>query len=131
MTSAADQFTYLAPPTVTGVSPNNGPTAGATVVNITGTNLTGATEVNFGANAATSVTVTSATSITATSPAGSAGVVDVTVITPNGTSATSAGDQFTYFLPGLLSLRSRQAMVRPPGPPASQSPVRISPGRPR
>jgi IPT/TIG domain len=99
MTSAADQFTYLAPPTVTGVSPNNGPTAGATVVNITGTNLTGATKVNFGANAATSVTVTSATSITATSPAGSAGVVDVTVITPNGTSATSAGDRFTYFPP--------------------------------
>jgi hypothetical protein len=97
--SAADQFTYLAPPTVTAVSPNKGPTAGATVVILTGTNFTGSTAVNFGTNAATSVMVNSATSITATSPAGSAGVVDVTVTTPNGTSATSAGDRFTYLPP--------------------------------
>jgi hypothetical protein len=96
-TSAADQFTYIAPPTVTAVSPNKGPTGGGTVVSITGTNLTGATAVNFGGNAATSMTVNSATLITATSPAGSAGVVDITVITPGGTSATSAADQFTYF----------------------------------
>jgi hypothetical protein len=102
-TSAADQFTYLAPPTVTGVSPNNGRTAGGTVVSITGTNLTGATAVNFGANVATSVTVNSATSITATSPASSTGVVDVTVITPSGTSATSAADQFTYFAPPAVT----------------------------
>jgi hypothetical protein len=102
-TSAADQFTYLAPPTVTGVSPNNGRTAGGTVVSIIGTTLTGATAVNFGGNAATSFTVNSATSITATSPAGSAGVVDVTVTTPNGTSATSATDQFTYFVPPAVT----------------------------
>ena len=44
-------------------------------------------------------TVNSATSITATSPAGSAGTVDVTVTTPNGTSATSAADHFTYVIP--------------------------------
>jgi hypothetical protein len=102
-TSAADQFTYLAPPTVSAVSPNKGPTAGGTVVSITGTNLTGATAVNFGGNAATSMTVNSATSITATSPAGSAGVVDMTVITPGGTSATSAADQFTYFAPPTVT----------------------------
>ena len=63
---------------------------------ITGTNLTGATAVNFGANAATGHSVNSATSITATSPAGSAGTVDVTVTTPGGTSATSSADHFTY-----------------------------------
>ena len=33
--------------------------------------------------------------LTATSPAGT-GTVDVTVTTPGGTSATSAGDQFSY-----------------------------------
>jgi hypothetical protein len=104
MTSAADQFTYLAPPTVTAVSPNKGPTAGGTIVRITGTNLTGATAVNFGANPATSVTVNSATSITATSPSSSAIVVDVTVVTPGGTSVTNAADQFTYFPPPTVTL---------------------------
>jgi large repetitive protein len=37
----------------------------------------------------------SGTEITATSPPGS-GTVDVTVVTPSGTPATSAADQFTY-----------------------------------
>ena len=71
-TSAAnppnDQFTYVTPPTVTGVSPSSGPTAGGTVVTITGTNFTGASAVNFGATAAASYTVDSATQITATTP---------------------------------------------------------------
>jgi hypothetical protein len=68
-------------------------------VTITGTNLTGATVVDFGANAATGVTVVSSTSITATSPAGTAGVANVTVTTPGGTSAISAADDFTYVTP--------------------------------
>jgi len=66
-------------------------------VTITGTNLTGATAVDFGVLAATAYTVNSSTSITATSPAvTSATSVDVTVTTPVATSATSAADQFTY-----------------------------------
>ncbi len=60
-------------PTVTSVSPNNGSAAGGTTITITGTNLTGATAVKFGATAATSFTVNSATSITAISPAEGAG----------------------------------------------------------
>ena len=95
-TSSADRYTYVASPTVSGVSPTSGPTGGGTSVTITGTNLTGASAVKFGATAATGVTVTSATSVTATSPAGSAGAVDVTVTTPGGTSSTSPADQFTY-----------------------------------
>lgn len=83
------------PPTVTGVSPTSGSTAGGASVVITGTNFTGATAVNFGATAASYV-VNSATQITATSPAGTAGLVDITVTTAAGTSATSAADQFTY-----------------------------------
>ncbi len=63
-------LTVVAAPTVTAVSPNTGPTAGGTGVTITGTGFTGATAVDFGANAATGVTVNSDTSITATSPAG-------------------------------------------------------------
>ena len=93
----ADQFTYVAAPTVTGVSPVSGPTAGGTSVTITGTNLTAASGVQFGTNAGTSCGSNTATSITCTSPAGSAGVVDVKVTTAGGTSATNApSDHFTY-----------------------------------
>ncbi|WP_339850761.1 IPT/TIG domain-containing protein [Paenibacillus sp. FSL W7-1088] len=95
-TSAADQYTYHAEPTITSVSPTSGPTTGGTAVTLTGTNLTDATEVMFGATEATSYTVNSATQITAIAPAGSAGTVDVTVTTPGGTSTTSAANQYTY-----------------------------------
>lgn len=65
------------------MSPASGPVAGGTTVTITGTNLTGATAVNFGIPAATSFTVESATQIIATSPAGT-GIVNVTVTTRAG-----------------------------------------------
>ena len=97
---SADKFTYVAPPAVTGVSPSSGPLAAGTPVTITGANLSGATAVKFGASAATNVVVNGAgTQITANAPAGAAGTVDVTVITPGGTSATSASDQYTYTAP--------------------------------
>jgi len=95
-TSAADQFSYVAAPAVTGVSPNADALAGGTSITITGTNFSGATAVDFGSTPATNVTVVSGTQITATDPAESAGTVDVTVTTPFGTSTTSAADQFTY-----------------------------------
>jgi hypothetical protein len=63
-------------------------------VTITGTNFTGVSSVRFGTTAA-AFTFNSATQITATSPGG-AGVVDVTVTTPVGTSASTTADQFTY-----------------------------------
>ncbi len=88
----------LPPPTVTSVSPNNGPEGGSTSVTITGTNLTGATAVKFGSSGAASFKVSSATSIEATSPVG-AGTVDVTVTTPSGTSAIGAPDLFEYVPP--------------------------------
>ena len=47
--SAADLFTYVPAPTVTGVVPTSGPTVGGTSVTITGTNLGGAMGVDFGA----------------------------------------------------------------------------------
>lgn len=86
-------------PAVSGIGPSAGPTSGGTTVTITGTNLTGATVVDFGATAATGVTVNSATSITATAPAHAAGTVDVTVTTAGGTSAVSGNDQYTYVTP--------------------------------
>jgi hypothetical protein len=95
-TVSADDFAYVAVPAVTKVEPVEGPVAGGTKVTITGTHLTGAKEVKFGSVRATSVVVVSATSITATAPAGAAGIVDVTVTTVGGTSATSSADQYTY-----------------------------------
>ena len=95
--SNADNFTYIAAPVITGISPAGGPVAGGTVVAIKGTGFTGATAVSFGATAGTSFTVVNATSITVTSPPGAAGTVDVTVTTAGGTSATSTADKFTYY----------------------------------
>jgi hypothetical protein len=93
--SAHDQFTYIPPPTVTGISPSNGSSAGGTTVIITGTGFTGATGVSFGGTAASSFTVDSDTQITAVSPAGT-GTGDITVTTAAGTSTTNSNDQFTY-----------------------------------
>jgi hypothetical protein len=94
-TSANDKFTYIGIPVVTGISPGSGPAAGGTSVTITGTNLTGASTVTFGATGG-SITANTATSITATSPAHAAGQIHVTVTTAGGTSSTSSSDQFTY-----------------------------------
>jgi hypothetical protein len=86
-------FTYAAP-TVSALSSVSGPAAGGKAVTITGTNLYGAVEVDFGSSAAT-ITKESATSVTVIAPAGS-GTVDVTVTTAAGTSVTSAADQYSY-----------------------------------
>ena len=94
--TAADNFAYASPPTVTGLAPSSGPAAGGTTVTITGANLTDASAVTFGGVSATGVTVDSATQITATAPAGSAGVTDVRVTTPGGQSANTAADNYTY-----------------------------------
>ncbi len=95
-TGPANQFTYDTPPTVTGLSPASGLTTGGTSVTITGTGFVSGATVRFGSNAATNVVVGSATSLTATAPAGAAGAVNVTVVTPGGTSPVVVADQFTY-----------------------------------
>ena len=81
--SLASGFTYVVLPTVSSVSPNNGPIAGGTGVTITGTNFAAGATVTFGGTAATNVVVVSSTSITATTPAacGRSGTVTVTVRT--------------------------------------------------
>ena len=82
-------------PTVAEVAPSKGTAAGGTVVTIKGTNLADALEVKFGSTAA-SFEVQSATEVNAISPAHAAGVVDITVRTEGGTSATGPGDRFTF-----------------------------------
>jgi hypothetical protein len=93
----ANAYTYNPLPTVTGVSPNNGPQAGGTSVTVNGSNFYGATAVDFGSTAGSGITSITATSLSVTVPPGTAGAVDVTVTTPNGTSADNApSDQYTY-----------------------------------
>jgi hypothetical protein len=102
--SPADQFTYIAQPTVAAISPTSGPGAGGTSITITGTGFSGATAVTFGGTAATTFAVTSATQITATAPTGT-GTIDVRVTTAGGTSTTSAADRFTYITtPAVTSI---------------------------
>jgi hypothetical protein len=50
------------------------------------------------------VTVVSATSITVVSPAATTGTVEVTVTTPNGTSAASSRDHFKYEAPTVATV---------------------------
>jgi len=90
------QFTYVAPPTLTGLSPNNGGINGGTYVTITGTNLSTATTVQFGDTQA-GFYINSDTSITAISPGeGNPDTVGVSVVTVGGTTASSPADVFTY-----------------------------------
>jgi nicotinamide mononucleotide (NMN) deamidase PncC len=93
-------YGYGTAPAVDAVSPTIGSTGGGTSVTLTGCGFTGATAVHFGTTAASTLTVNSDTKITTTSPAHAAGVVDVSVTTPLGTSPSQAGDQFTYAAPG-------------------------------
>ena len=86
---------YVPVPVVSGVSPSAGPAAGGTSLTITGSGFSRATSVDFGAGDPASFSVLSDTEIVATSPAGS-GTVDITVISPGGTSSTGLADQFTY-----------------------------------
>jgi len=88
--------TNIAAPVVSQVSPFTGLETGEAPVTITGSNFTGATAVYFGTTLA-SFTVTNDNSISATSPSTlEAGTVDVTVVTPAGTSTVHAADHFTY-----------------------------------
>lgn len=102
-TAPAGQFSYVSAPTaptVTSVTPADGPAAGGTAVVITGSGFTGASSVSFGPTS-TVPTVNSDTQISVSSPPGT-GVVDVTVTAPGGTSAVTPADQFTYTAPPAL-----------------------------
>ena len=86
-------------PTITLVTPAEGPLAGGTPITIRGTNfVTGATSVSVDGNPATSVVVTSPTSLTAITPPGLVeGSVSVDVTTLGRT--ISRPNAFTYEAP--------------------------------
>jgi hypothetical protein len=85
-------------PSITSFAPASG--IAGTAVAITGTNLTGATAVTFGAKAASSFSVTSATTITAVVASGST-TGKISVTTSGGTGASSSS--FGMTLPPAIS----------------------------
>lgn len=103
-TSAAVTFTLdNVVPTITGINPTRGPTAGGTIVTISGSNFAHVTQVKFSGFSAQSFTINpNGTQITATSPFRFAGASHVTVTSVAGTSAETAADVFTYLSPLTL-----------------------------
>jgi hypothetical protein len=93
---SASPFTVYPPPVISSFTPANGPVG--TVVTITGSGLSGATAVTFGATAASSFTVNSATSITATIANGTAvGAAAIRINTSGG--VASSNSPFMVFPP--------------------------------
>lgn len=105
--TSTDNFTYIPAPTITSVNPASAYRGSTVSVTITGTNLSGATTVNFGSGITTiSFTVDSSTQITAVSAiSGGAtpGTRNVLVTTPGGTATLSDGfsvlEVVTYYGP--------------------------------
>ena len=92
-------YYYLSAPQLSDITPDSGPTAGGGAVVLTGSHLSAATAVHFGAAAATSTVVVSDTRIDAVAPAGAAGAVPVTVTAPGG---TSNGHFYLYVAPPVV-----------------------------
>src|SRR5215831_4554252 len=88
-------YTYVAAPTVTGVSPSSGPAAGGTAITINGTNFASGATVTLGGTGATNVVVVSNSQITATTPAHVAAAVNVEMTNSDGQSGTLANG-YTY-----------------------------------
>lgn len=98
----ADGYTFaLNLPVVTSVVFDVGNVAGGEQVTITGKLLLSGATVDFGSTPSPSVNVKSSTRIVATAPPGTAGTVEVTVHTSNGTSALDPPiDDYMYTATG-------------------------------
>ncbi len=94
-------------PTVTGVSPASGSTAGGTSVTLTGTSFSTTTGVTFGGNPATGVTVVNGTTITCVTPPGAVGPASVVVTNSGGSNVGNT--LFTYFVPPTPDIAVAQA----------------------
>ncbi len=105
VSSAGPRYKYVAPPvpTVTSISPAEGPTSGGTLVTIKGSNFLPGSSVKIG-KSALSVSVRSSTEITAKTPSYWAGHYEVIVSDENGSS--SNGPSFTERTPAPASTTS-------------------------
>src|SRR5207247_1997821 len=94
-------FTYVAPPAVSSVTPNSGPSAGGSSLTVNGTGFQAGATVSFGGSALTIATIT-ATSISGTTTAHTAVAVDLVVTNPDAQSGTCSGC-FTYVAAPIVS----------------------------
>ncbi|NJC69592.1 IPTL-CTERM sorting domain-containing protein, partial [Planosporangium thailandense] len=100
-----DKFTYITPPapTVTGLSVTSGYTVLSSTVLVNGANYLAVSRVTLNG-----VTVPfsrlSDTQLRLTLPVHTAGVFDIQVTTPGGTSAAGAADRFTYVTPSTPTI---------------------------
>lgn len=94
--SSKARFVYISPPTITSLSPAQGPVTGGTKITVTGSDFTKVAQVLFGTKPGTGLKVKNSTSLTVVAPAETSGIVDVRVITAYGISPTTEGDHFTY-----------------------------------
>jgi hypothetical protein len=101
-TDSSLSFSYQQAPVISSITPTSGPTAGGTVVTISGAGLIGTLDVYFGTTPATSFTINSDNTVTATSPAKAAGANGVRIDTA---SASSNNPPFQYVdAPNLTSV---------------------------
>ncbi|QRO02119.1 IPT/TIG domain-containing protein [Archangium violaceum] len=91
----AKGFTYLAPPTISSVTPDSGESNGGQRVTISGSGFRTGVKVRFGGAEAEGVSVLGDTSLSAFTPVHAPGLVDVQVENADGQSATRGGG-FTY-----------------------------------
>ncbi len=89
-------------PTVTGVSPKGGSTAGGTAVTLSGTNFQAGATVTLGGVPATSVNVVSSTTLTAVTGAHAGGLVSAAVA--NGTASGTLSNAYFYNPPAAAGL---------------------------
>jgi hypothetical protein len=118
--SNALSFTYLATPTLTSLTPAQGPAAGGTVVTLSGSGFSTvprATTVTFGGAPATGVSCQSSTQCTTTTPAGQ-GSVDVRVTVGGQTSVAHPQARFTYLPPASPRSVAPPTVTPSPPPPA-------------
>ncbi len=118
-----DGYTYNSLPSIANIVPSIGPTAGGTLVTITGTSFTGATSVTFGGVPGTNVTVNGdGTQLTVNAPAGTVGAVQVVVTTPGGSGpANPPTTTYTY-----VAVPTVTGVSPPSGPVGGGVPVTIS-----
>ena len=94
------------PVSVSSLTPSSGPAGGGDTIQISGSDFTGATAVEFGSNASSDFAVSSPTTITAVAPVG-AGTVDVRVISPAGASNQTSLERFSYVPTGQLPITAQ------------------------
>jgi hypothetical protein len=130
--SETAMYSYVAPlvtpesPVVSSVTPGSGPESGGTLVTIKGNNLVGAYAVDFGSTPSSRVTPISSTEVQAVAPAPAFPVrADVSVTTPNGTSAPTVADGFVYGSPPP-PVATSVTLSATPNPVVSGQPVTIT-----